>query len=194
MMNNTKMSNYDNNTRRFPAAFGGQRGRGSGGRGYAPRPFYPRAQPEKKEEPKIDITSQMNFPSLGGNTAWTAPVPKVHAAAGAGLFSELAAKWQEADDAENARKRAEEERLAREEARRTQFYAGPRLMGMTRSRLYESTSYRENEYDDEYDDDEYEYTPNPAPTLSDAWETVEKKRNTHLVDRGSRWEDEEGNY
>lgn len=200
------MSNYDNNTtRRFPAAFGGQRRGGNGGynnRGGAGRGRYQEVRypaPEKKEEPKtVDLNSEMNFPSLGGGSAWgSKPVM-----AGAGVarstnksFAELANGWKEADDAEKERKILEEEEARREQSDRERYCKSSRILGFTRSRLHTE---KYDEYDDEeYNNDEYDnfVCPTDAPTLEPEWKIAEDKKRFpptySSYDRGSRWEDTE---
>ena len=74
----------NNTTRRFPMAFGGQRGRGGGSGGYRQTAYPP---PPKEEKAKtVDLTSEMNFPALGGNSTWAAP-PVTNTVAGSGAFA-----------------------------------------------------------------------------------------------------------
>ena len=178
----------NNTTRRFPMAFGGQRGRGGGGgSGYRQQqPTYP--PPQKEEKAKtVDLTSEMNFPALGGNSTWSAP-PVTNTVAGSGAFASLASKWKESDDAEIARQAAEKVKAAQEEAERQHYSRTMRMVGGTRNRLYtENYSQNYSNQDEEY---EFDY-PSEEPHLSDDWETVEKNKVSYAYDRGSRWEHDE---
>ena len=87
--------NNNANRRQFPAAFGG-RGRPRG----APQPYRaypPRKDETVKKEEKVDLNSEMNFPSLGkGDSSWNQvpALPGSIATAGAGAsFASLASKW-----------------------------------------------------------------------------------------------------
>lgn len=184
------MSNYDNNTtRRFPAAFGGQR-RGGGGynnqRGGGPRRYqevrYP--APEKKEEPKtVDLTSEMNFPSLGGGSGWGS------AAAGAGApkpagksFASMASDWKETEEAEAARIAYEREQEEIENRRNRGMLTGI----FTKSRLQQ----RYADYEEDADDYEDDYPPTTYDDQENKdWNTVD--RSVRYRDRGSRWESED---
>ncbi len=188
MTNNTTKTMT--NTRQFPAAFGGQRGRG--GRGGAPPPY--RALPPKKEVPvekKIDINSEMNFPSLGKNdSTWAAADSKPPALPGAGgggkLFATLASSWKDADDAEQERieyERQEAEREAQEYKRLTgirRFAPSSTHVTVTSSRLYRY----EDDYDDE-EDGEYNAPIPQARNVDAEWQTVDRStKSRRYADEG----------
>ncbi len=199
---NNKMSNQDNNmTRRFPAAFGGER-RGGGGygnnqRGGGPRRYqhevrYP--APVKKEEPKtVDVTSEMNFPALGGGGGWRC-AGAAAAGAGTGLppayksFASMASDWKETEEQEAARI-AYERSVAEADNRRNRGL----LTGIfTKSRLNTESHGLQQYYDEEYDE---EYVPSASGYPEDeGWNMIDnaKKRSSYppqYADRGSRWEE-----
>ncbi len=202
--NNNKMNNsYDNKTRQFPTAFGGQRRGGGGGynnRGGGGRRYqevrYP--APVKKEEPKtVDVTSEMNFPALGGAGGGAWGIAGANAGAGTGLppayksFAALASDWKETEEAEEARI-AYERAAAEADNRRNR---GMMTAIFTKSRLHTESTGAQQYYEDEYDE---EYIPqHPSGYPEDAgWNMVDnaKKRATYppqYADRGSRWEEDE---
>lgn len=187
------MSNYDNNTtRRFPAAFGSQRrGGGVQQRGGGPRRYQPQEvrypAPEKKEEPKtVDLTSEMNFPSLGGGSAWGAAAGAGSAKPAGRSFATMASDWKETEEAEAARIAYEREQQEIENRRNR----GMLTSIFTKSRLYTESKNVQEYYDQEYDDDGYKQ-PSFGYPEDEGWNTIDNSIKTKYTDRGSRWESDE---
>lgn len=172
------MNNNNANRRQFPAAFGG-RGRPMG----APRPYRahpPKETPVKKEE-KIDLNSEMNFPSLGrSDSSWTTPIaalPGSIAAAGAGTsFASLATGWQASDDAEQERVEMEKMAAERSAVEYNRFatirrFATNSHCHVTSSRLFR---YGEDE-DEEAEPTEHEAQQERRRVAESEWTTVDRK-------------------
>ena len=191
------MTNNNANRRQFPAAFGG-RGRPRG----APQPYraYPpkRDEPVKKEEKKIDLTSEMNFPSLGkSDSSWTqvAALPGSIAAGGAGTsFAALATNWQESDNAEQERIEFEKMEAAREADEVNRFatirrFATNSHCHVTSSRLYR---HEDDEGDDEEDCDEHDYQQRERRAAESEWTTVDRMVKKGFQPQYADYEEEAG--
>lgn len=124
-----------------------------------------RMQPFKKENKKIDLTSEMNFPSLTGDS-WSSQ-PKVNCGAGAVSFAELATDWKKSDD--NSKKVTVVEKEVRTIC--------PRI------RLYTSRSRVEDTYEEEPEEE--------APSYREAsdWTTIEKKVKSYGSNNVEVWAD-----
>lgn len=172
-----KMSSYNNTTRRFPAAFGGQRRGGGGGYGGQRRyqeVAYP--APEKKEAPKtVDLTSEMNFPSLGASDGWTTakPIPSTGS-----TFATLAQKWKKDEEDEEERIRFEKEQAEKKKLEDSRYITTSRILSRGYAHDSKHADYEED-VDDEYDQyaelDKYEQMMNRQKSEEDDWATVERR-------------------
>lgn len=163
------MSKYDNNTRRFPAAFGGKK----------PFPYRKPSPPteQKVEEKKVDLTSEMNFPSLGGNDAWNMRTKDAPGTSGKS-FASLASSWKEADDEEQKRVEFERMKAEREAEERRTFAHVHRFN--TRSYLQPTTSKLfGGDHEEDVGEEEYEENRTYKATDSD-WNIVDRSATTRV--------------
>lgn len=178
--NTNTMSNYDNKTRRFPAAFGGQRGRGGAGAGagsyHRHQPMNPMPKKVVKEPQTVDVNSELNFPSLGGQDAWSAKKPVTSVPFEKKSYASFASDWKSSEDEENRRKLAEQEMLKQAETERMRYCTTSRIIGATRSRLYAETHEESFNEDDEYYEED-NYVNRPA---DDGWNLVDHKARNNM--------------
>ena len=179
-----KMSSYDNTTRRqFPAAFGGQRRGGGGynnrGGGNSGRERYQEVRypaPEKKEDKKeVNISSELDFPSLGSDGGWTTAKPSL--CPGTSSFATLAHKWKSDEEEEAARIKYEKEQQEKRKLEDARYITTSRILSKgytTQSKLNRYDEEDEDEYD-HYDElDRYEQEQNRRRE-DDDWATVERR-------------------
>lgn len=173
-----KMSNYDNTTRQFPAAFGGQRRGGYNNRGGAGRGRYQEARypaPEKKEEKKsVNVTSELDFPSLGSDGGWASAKPSI--CPGTSSFATLAQKWKKDEEDEETRIKYEKEQEEKRKLEESRYTTTSRILGQVRY-MHSNSKYDEEEEEyDHYDAlDRYDEELNRKTTENDEWSTVERR-------------------
>ncbi len=127
-------------------------------------PSSRRMQTVKKDK-KIDLTSEMNFPSLTGDS-WSSQ-PKVNCGAGTVSFASLATDWKNTEDNEKKVTVVEKETI------RT-IHPRIRLHLTSRSRV-----------EDTYEEDEDE----PVYREPSEWTTIEKRVKSYGSNNAEIWTD-----